>query len=60
MNWFSRCVVGWAVSNSLDTDFFLDALDQAFAHGAPDIFNSDQGSQFTSQAWIARVEQAGS
>ena len=52
--------MGWAVSNSLDTDFCLDALDQAFAYGAPDIFTSDQGIQFTFQAWIARVEQAGS
>ena len=60
MDWLSRYVVGWAVSNSLDTDFCLDALDQAFAHGAPDIFNSDQGIQFTPQAWIARIEQAGS
>jgi putative transposase len=60
MDWFSRYVVGWAVSNSLDTDFCLDALDQAFAYGAPDIFNSDQGVQFTSPTWIARVEQAGS
>lgn len=60
MDWFSRYVVGWAVSNSLDTDFCLEALDQAFTHGAPDIFNSDQGVQFTSQAWIAQVEKAGS
>ncbi|MDR4499846.1 MAG: IS3 family transposase [Nitrospirales bacterium] len=60
MDWFSRYIVGWAVSNSLDADFCLEALDEAFAHGVPDIFNSDQGVQFTSQAWITRVEQAGS
>ena len=60
MDWFSRYVVSWVVSNSLDADFCLEALEQALSHGAPDIFNSDQGGQFTSQAWIARVEQAGS
>ncbi|MCA9469104.1 MAG: hypothetical protein KC643_27175, partial [Nitrospira sp.] len=41
MDWVSRYVVGWAVSNALDADFCLEALDQAFAHGPPDIFNSD-------------------
>lgn len=60
MDWVSRYVVNWAVSNSLDADFCLEALEQALSHGAPNIFNRDQGVQFTSQAWIARVEQAGS
>jgi len=60
MDWCIRYVVGWAVSNSLDADFCLEALEQAFGHGAPDIFKSDQGVQFTSQAWIERVERAGS
>jgi putative transposase len=60
MDWFSRYVVAWAVSNSLETDFCLEALGQALAKHTPEIFNSDQGVQFTSQAWIARVEAAGS
>lgn len=49
MDWFSRFVLAWEVSNSMDTDFCLRALNQAFAFGKPYIFNSDQGSQFTSE-----------
>lgn len=60
MDWFSRYVVAWAVSNTVDVGFCLDALEQALAKHTPDIFNSDQGVQFTSQAWIERVEAAGS
>ncbi len=60
MDWFSRYVGAWAVSNTLDVDFYLEALDQALAMYTPEIFNSDQGVQFTSQAWIERIEAAGS
>jgi putative transposase len=60
MDWFSRYVVAWAVSNTLETDFCLKALEEALARHTPEIFNSDQGVQFTSQAWIERVEAAGS
>ena len=60
MDWYSRYVVAWAVSNSLEADFCLEALEQAFAQERPEVFNSDQGVQFTSQAWIDRVERAGS
>jgi putative transposase len=60
MDWFSRYVVAWAVSNTLETDFCLEALEQALARDTPEIFNSDQGVQFTSQAWIEQVEAAGS
>ncbi len=49
MDWFSRFVLAWEVSNSMDTDFCLRALNRAFAFGQPHIFNSDQGSQFTSE-----------
>ncbi len=60
MDWFSRYVVAWAVSNTLEVDFCLEALDQALTMYTPEIFNSDQGVQFTSQAWIERIEAAGS
>ena len=60
MDWYSRYVVAWAVSNSLEADFCLEALEQAFAQETPEVLNSDQGVQFSSQAWIDRVERAGS
>ena len=60
MDWFSRYVVAWAVSNTLEADFCLEALDHALAKSTPEICNSDQGIQFTSQAWVERVEAAGS
>lgn len=49
---YSRYVVGWALSNTLETDFCIDALKSAFEHGCPEIINSDQGCQFTSDDWI--------
>ncbi|WP_371809483.1 IS3 family transposase [Aliiroseovarius sp. xm-m-339-2] len=53
MDWHSRKVLAWRLSNSMDADFCVQALKEAIAkHGAPKIFNSDQGSQFTSGAWI--------
>jgi hypothetical protein len=53
-------VVAWGVSNTLDVGFCLDAFEHALSKQTPEIFNSDQGVQFTSQAWIERVEAAGS
>jgi len=53
MNWHSRKVLVWRLSNSIDADFCVEALKEALAkHGTPDIFNNDQGSQFPSGAWI--------
>ena len=50
---FSRRILSWRLSNSLSTIFCLEALNEALeAQGAPEIFNSDQGSQFTSDEWI--------
>jgi putative transposase len=60
MDWFSRYIVALAVSNPLDVGFCLEALEQALPTQAPEIFNSDQGMQFTSEAWIDRIEAAGS
>jgi putative transposase len=48
MDWFSRYVISWSVSNTLDVYFCLEALDKALRTGRPEIFNTDQGSQFTS------------
>ena len=49
MDWATRKVLSWRVSNTMDVEFCLEALEEALAqHGRPDIFNTDQGSQFTS------------
>ena len=48
MDWFSRYVLSWEVSVTLESDFCIDALKQALSLGRPEIFNTDQGSQFTS------------
>ena len=52
MDWYSRKVLSWRLSNSMDTSFCIDALEEAMHyHGKPEIFNSDQGSQFTSECF---------
>lgn len=57
MDWYSRKVLGWQLSNTMDNSLCLSALEQALSSGhRPEIFNTDQGSQFTSEAWIERVE----
>ncbi len=49
MDWRSRKVLSWRLSNTMETDFCIEALEEALAlHGTPEIFNTDQGSQFTS------------
>ena len=59
LDWYSRYVVAWMVSNTQDTAFCLEALEQAFTHGCPEIFNSDQGCQFTSAAFTSWLLAAG-
>jgi putative transposase len=59
LDWFSRYVLSWQLSNTLDTAFCLDALEVALGHGCPEIFNTDQGVQFTSLAFTNRLAQAG-
>jgi len=59
IDWFSRYVLAWEVSNTLDTHFCLQALEQALRGGQPEIFNTDQGVQFTSQAFTGRLLTAG-
>lgn len=52
MNWYARKVLAWRLSNTLDVDFCVDALEETMAcYGCPEIFNADQGSQFTSEAF---------
>ena len=60
MDWASRFVLAWRLSNTLDAGFCTDALDEALArYGTPEIFNTDQGSQFTSFAFTGRLQEAG-
>jgi putative transposase len=58
MDWFSRFVVAWRLSNALEVEFCLEVLDEALARTRPEIFNSDQGAQFTSSRFTARLESA--
>lgn len=57
MDWHSRFVLSWQLSNTLETRFCLDALELAFTFGQPEIFNSDQGSQFTAVAFTTCLLQ---
>jgi len=60
MDWYSRYVLSWRVSNTLERTFCLEALEAALErYGVPEIFNTDQGSQFTSEAFTGRLEAAG-
>ncbi len=59
IDWYSRYVLSWRLSNTLDSGFCLEALDEALSRGNPEIFNTDQGSQFTSREYTGRLEDAG-
>lgn len=59
LDWYSRYVLAWEVSTTLETTFCLEALDRALAISQPEIFNTDQGSQFTSLDFIRRLEDRG-
>ncbi len=59
IDWFSRYVLSWRLSNTLDGSFCLEMLEEALGRGRPEVLNTDQGVQFTSQAWTGRVESAG-
>jgi len=58
IDWFSRYVLSWELSNSLDVFFCLSALERALRRAKPEIFNSDQGSQFTSEVFTHRLKAA--
>ena len=59
LDWFSRYVLSWSVSITLESSFCLEALDAALAIAQPEIFNSDQGVQFTSTEFTRRLQSAG-
>jgi len=59
MDWATRKVLAWRLSNTLDASFCVDALDEAIAkYGKPEIMNTDQRSQFTGSAWITTLTEA--
>jgi putative transposase len=60
MDWATRKVLSWRLSNTMHADFCVEALSEAIAeHGPPEIMNTDQGSQFTGSAWITTLTEAG-
>lgn len=59
MDWYSRYVLAWRLSNTMDSDFCVDALEEALSKGRPEIFNTDQGSQFTSETFTGILLQHG-
>ena len=59
IDWYSRYVLSWRLSNILDADFCIEALEEALTKGKPDIFNTDQGAQFTSEAFTGLLQQHG-
>ena len=59
LDWYSRRIISWALSQTLEIDFVLSAVDNALLQAAPEIWNSDQGSHFTSPRYIERLQNAG-
>ena len=60
MDWHSRKVLSWRVSNTMEADFCVEALAEAIGrYGAPEIFNTDQGAQFTSEAFTGLLQSHG-
>ncbi len=60
MDWASRKVLSWRLSNTMEASFCVETLEEAFAkHGVPEIINTDQGSQFTAMEWTQAVKTAG-
>ena len=59
IDWYSRYVIAWRLSNTLDGSFCLEMLEEALRRGKPEVFNTDQGVQFTAGAWTDRLASAG-
>ncbi len=59
IDWYSRLVIAWRLSNTLDGSFCLEMLEEALGRGRPEVFNTDQGVQFTAEAFTGRLESAG-
>jgi putative transposase len=58
LDWFSRLVMSWALDQTLEMGFVMEAVEKALTQGKPDIWNSDQGGHFTSEVYIQRLQQA--
>ena len=56
IDWYSRYVLSWRRSNTLDSSFCIEALEEALGQGKPEIFNTDQGVQYTSDSFITAPE----
>jgi putative transposase len=59
IDWYSRYVLSWRLSNTLDVGFCIEALEEALSKGCPEVFNTDQGVQFTSESFTSKLEAAG-
>jgi len=59
IDWYSRYVLSWRLSNALDAGFCIEALEEALTKGRPEIFNTDQGSQFTGEVFTGLLEKHG-
>jgi putative transposase len=59
IDWYSRYVIAWRLSNTLDGVFCLEVLEEALKGGRPEVFNTDQGAQFTAAAFTGKLEAAG-
>ncbi len=59
MDWYSRYVLSWGLSTTMDQEFCVEALERALAQAVPEIFNTDQGAQFTSDAFVGTLLSAG-
>jgi putative transposase len=59
MDWYSRLVIAWRLSNTLGGSFCLEMLEEALSQGRPEVFNTDQGVQFTAEAFTGRLLRAG-
>lgn len=59
MDWYSRHVLAWRLSNSMDAEFCIEALDEALRTTSPEIMNTDQGAQFTSREFTSRLKEKG-
>jgi putative transposase len=59
IDWYSRYVIAWRLSNTIDGSFCVELLEEALRSGKPDVFNTDQGAQFTAEAFAGCLERAG-
>src|SRR3954468_20881620 len=59
IDWYSRYVIAWRLSNTLDGSFCLELLEEALSQGKPEVFNTDQGVQFTAESFTGRLLKAG-